>query len=181
MPPGDAAEVAFAGRSNVGKSSAINALTNRKGLARSSKTPGRTQLINFFSLDNGARLVDLPGYGYARVPERTRRRWRPLIEGYFRNRAGLRGIVLLMDVRHPLKEFDWRMLEWSRTLGHPCHILLTKADKLGYGKAKSGLMGVRRELAQQGMHPGLQLFSAATKLGRQEAETRVLAWLQERF
>lgn len=147
-------------------------------MARSSKTPGRTQLINFFELDGGGRLVDLPGYGYARAPESTRRRWRPLIEGYFHNREGLRGIILLMDVRHPLKEFDWQMLEWTEALGLPCHILLTKADKLGYGKARSALMGVRRELEGRDMHPGTQLFSATTRLGREEAEARILSWLR---
>lgn len=181
LPPDDVLEVAFAGRSNAGKSSALNALTGRRGLARISKTPGRTQMINFFELEGGGRFADLPGYGFARVPERMRRNWRSLIEGYLSKRAGLRGIILLMDVRHPLTPFDQQMLEWSGHLGLACHILLTKADKLGRGAAKSQLLKVRRELEVQGAVAGIQLFSATKAQGVEEARTQVAAWLYGRF
>ena len=128
-PPDAGYEVAFAGRSNAGKSSALNALTQRKSLARTSKTPGRTQHLVFFELDGERRLVDLPGYGYAKVPEKVRRHWGLAMETYLSGRESLRGLVLMMDVRHPLTDFDKQMLQWCQHAGMPVHILLTKADK----------------------------------------------------
>ena len=135
FPPDKGSEVAFAGRSNAGKSSALNAIAGRKSLARTSKTPGRTRLVNFFALPDGDRLVDLPGYGYARVPEAMRRHWRHLMEAYFNQRRSLAGLILVMDVRRPLTEYDRQMLAWSEGVGCLTHILLTKADKLSRGKA----------------------------------------------
>ncbi len=175
-PPDTGAEVAFAGRSNAGKSSALNALTGQKGLARTSKTPGRTQHLVFFELDGGARLVDLPGYGFARVPEHVRRDWGRAMEDYLQGRDSLRGLILLMDVRHPLTDFDTRMLEYCAHRGLPVHILLTKADKLKRGAAQNALLGVRRAVADQ---PGVsaQLFSATRLTGLDEARGVIARWL----
>jgi GTP-binding protein len=140
LPPDVGVEVAVAGRSNAGKSSAINAITHRKGLARTSKTPGATRLINFFELETDRRLVDLPGYGFAAVSGTMRQHWATLIEGYFRKRTSLRGVIVVMDIRHPLKDQDWDMLRLAQTRSVPVHLLLTKADKLGRGAraAESG-------------------------------------------
>ena len=135
-PNDDGCEIAFAGRSNAGKSSAINTLTRNKGLARTSKTPGRTQLINFFQLDEGKRLVDLPGYGYAKVPIAMKRKWDKHLAEYLQLRQSLAGLILLMDIRHPLQEFDLQMLNWAAQAGLPVHILLTKSDKLKRGPAR---------------------------------------------
>jgi GTP-binding protein len=159
-------EVAFAGRSNAGKSSAINAITGRRGLARTSKTPGRTQLINFFGLDGERRLVDLPGYGFAKVPEAMRDHWRRLMESYFRHRRSLAGLVVVMDCRRPLTDFDRQMLDWAGHAGCPVHVLLTKADKLSRGKASATLQATRRTL---GPAVGVQLFSALKGTGVEEA------------
>jgi GTP-binding protein len=180
LPRDDRPEVAFAGRSNAGKSSALNALAGRHGLARISKTPGRTRLINFFEVEGGGRLADLPGYGFARVPEKMRARWRHLIEGYLSGRRGLRGVVLLMDVRHPLTDFDRKMLDWTDHLGLQCHIALTKADKLGRGAAKRQLLKVRRELEARALKPELQLFSATAPLGVEAVRACVTAWLGQK-
>jgi GTP-binding protein len=158
-------EVAFAGRSNAGKSSAINTLVERRALARTSRTPGRTQLINFFELDPGRRLVDLPGYGYANVPDRIRREWGALMDAYFRGRASLGGLFLIMDVRRPLTPFDRQMLAWAEAAGCAVHVLLTKADKLPRGQAQKALAAVRREL---GPDTGAQLFSALKRTGAEE-------------
>jgi GTP-binding protein len=173
--PADAgAEVAFAGRSNAGKSSALNAITGRKDLARTSKTPGRTQLINFFALDEKRRLADLPGYGYAKVPEHMKRHWQELLSRYVQTRASLKCIVIVMDARHPLTAFDVQMLEWTQAQGHAVHVLLTKADKLSRGQGAATLQRVRRELGERGT---VQLFSAVSKLGVDEARKRVLELL----
>lgn len=174
-PADEGIEVAFAGRSNAGKSSAINVICEQSKLARTSKTPGRTQQINFFALDEARRLVDLPGYGFARIPEELRRAWGRLVEGYLRNRRSLAGIVLLMDVRHPLKDQDRELIHWAGTLAIPLHVLLTKSDKLSRGAAKSALLTVHRELATV---PGttVQLFSALNGTGVDEARTRLDAW-----
>jgi GTP-binding protein len=177
FPPADAPEVAFAGRSNAGKSSALNALAGRRGLARTSKAPGRTQLINFFELHGGGRLADLPGYGFAKVPERVRRNWRALIEGYLAQRPNVRGAVLLMDARHPLKEFDWQMLAWAAHIELDCHILLTKADKLGRGARHSTLLQVQKALETRAAPVSVQLFSATAPLGAAEAIARIGSWL----
>ena len=176
-PPGAPAEVAFAGRSNAGKSSALNAITDQRSLARTSKTPGRTQLIHFFELVDGGRLVDLPGYGYAKVPLKVKQEWGRMIENYLSKRDCLRGVVLMMDVRHPLTPFDEQMLDWCMQAELPCHILLTKADKLSKGAAQSTLLKVKKAL-----HPdapiSIQLFSAPKKTGVDAARELLSDWLE---
>lgn len=169
LPRDDMPELAFAGRSNAGKSSALNTLTVQNHLARVSKTPGRTQLINLFTIEGYGRFVDLPGYGYAKVPLPVRRSWGQLIGSYVEMRNNLRGIVLIMDIRHPLTDFDQQMLAWAEVSVRPCHILLTKADKLGYGAAKTQLLKVRKQLADHQQVTGVQMFSAETRLGLEEA------------
>lgn len=171
-------EIAFAGRSNAGKSSALNTLTQQKSLARTSKTPGRTQLLNFFTLNEEQRFVDLPGYGYAKVPERIKRQWHALMETYLRDRKCLYGIILVMDIRHPLTEFDWQMIEWCAYSKKPLHILLTKADKLNYGAAKNTLFKVQRELEEQDISVTLQLFSALKKTGVEDIHQLLDSWFQ---
>ena len=168
LPPDTGAEVAVAGRSNAGKSSAINAITQRKGLARTSKSPGATRLINFFELEPQRRLVDLPGYGFAKVSGDMRAHWGELLQGYFAKRESLRGSVVVMDVRHPLTDHDWSMLELASTRGLPVHVLLTKADKLGRGAAANALQLVRRQLPRNAEITA-QLFSAHAGTGVAEA------------
>jgi len=178
LPADDGAEVAFAGRSNAGKSSALNAICDQQGLARTSKTPGRTQLLNVFPVgDPAARLVDLPGYGYAKVPEAMRLHWRGVIDTYLRNRASLKGLVLVMDARHPLKEFDRHMLEFGAASGRACHCLLTKADKLSRSEGLRTLAAVRKELATFAPEATAQLFSSLAKTGLDEARLLVAGWL----
>ena len=174
-PADEGAEIAFCGRSNAGKSSAINALTDQKGLARTSKTPGRTQLINFFSLEDETKLVDLPGYGYAKVPISVKEHWHRHLDEYLRDRKSLRGMILLMDIRHPWKDFDEMMIEWSIDSGLPLHILLTKADKLKRGGQQNGLLSLRKRLPPE---ITVQVFSATKKLGIQELEKSLTDWLQ---
>ncbi|MEQ1636681.1 MAG: ribosome biogenesis GTP-binding protein YihA/YsxC [Methylococcales bacterium] len=166
-------EVAFAGRSNAGKSSAINMLTRQNALARTSKTPGRTQLLNFFELNAAQRLVDLPGYGFAKVPLAVKKDWHAMMEMYLAKRESLCGIILVMDIRHPLTDFDWQMLEWSQHRGLPVHILLTKADKLNYGQAKNTLFAVQQELTTLTAMVTLQLFSALKKAGMDEGHAAI--------
>ena len=169
-------EVAFVGRSNAGKSSALNALTNQKKLARISKTPGRTQLINLFELTEGKRLVDLPGFGFAKVPEEVKRRWQYMLDRYLRNRTCLQGLILLMDIRHPLQTFERQMVEWANHVNIPVHILLTKADKLSKNAAHNVLLQVKRELK---ILPGIlsvQLFSAQEQMGRDELVAQLDKW-----
>jgi GTP-binding protein len=171
-------EVAFAGRSNAGKSSAINVITQQKALARVSKTPGRTQLLNFFRLDDERRLVDLPGYGYAKVPEGMQTAWGAMIEGYLSRRRSLRGVFLVMDIRHPLTDFDRRMIEWCSHWDLPLHIALTKADKLSRGAALDTLHKVGGKLGSDyGGAIGLQLFSALKRIGIDEAHAVLDGWL----
>lgn len=171
-------EVAFVGRSNAGKSSAINTLTGQTRLAFVSRTPGRTQLINFFRLRCGAALVDLPGYGYAKVPEAVRRKWQGLLERYLAERPNLVGLVLIMDVRHPLKELDVRMMEWFLPSGRPIHVLLTKSDKLSRGQAAAALQTVRRALRDMPAgQVSVQLFSSLERSGVEEVERTVSGWL----
>ncbi len=180
LPDDAGAEVAFAGRSNAGKSSAINAITEQRGLARTSKTPGRTQLINYFAAGSEARrLVDLPGYGFAKVPERVKRQWSELLDGYFRERRSLRGLILMMDVRRPLTDFDGQMLDWCAAAGLPCHMLLTKADKLSRGAGMNALQQVRRSLAGSESQFSAQLFSAPNRLGVEEAREVLTRWLDD--
>jgi len=163
-------EVAFAGRSNAGKSSAINTLVNRRQFAHTSKTPGRTQLVNVFELWDGARLVDLPGYGFARVSVSVQRHWRGLMSAYFGERRSLAGLFLIVDIRRRLTDFDWQMLDLAEGIERPVHVLLTKADKLKRGKAAPELAQVRRELDGAAT---VQLFSALKRQGVAEARERL--------
>jgi GTP-binding protein len=179
LPPDEGAEVAFAGRSNAGKSSALNRLTDQKGLARASKTPGRTQLINLFELDSGRRLVDLPGYGYAEVPLAVKRRWQSTLSAYLQTRACLKGLVLLSDIRHPLKDLDMNMLVWAHEVDLPVLLLLSKADKLKTGARKAAVMEVGRRLSEE--LPGADVevvpFSATKGLGLDALKERLDLWL----
>lgn len=169
-------EVAFAGRSNAGKSSALNTLTHAR-LARTSKTPGRTQLINFFGLDEQRRLVDLPGYGYAKVPLALKEHWKQHLDAYLTERNSLVGLVLVMDIRHPLSDFDRMMLEWSDVSGLPAHILLSKADKLAFGAAKNTLLKVQTIVRKEyGNRASVQLFSAPKRQGLEEAYSVLDTW-----
>ena len=172
-------EVAFAGRSNAGKSSCINALTNQRQLARSSKTPGRTQMINFFHMGNDQqRLVDLPGYGYAAVPESMKKEWQKELEKYLVSRKSLAGLILLTDIRHPLKFFDEQMLHWAKDGDLAVHVLLTKADKLKYGASKNTLQQVKNELKKLKLPFSVQLFSAQNKQGLDELSLTLAKWLE---
>ncbi len=182
LPPVLGAEIAFAGRSNAGKSSAINALVGHTRLAHVSKTPGRTQLINIFRLKCGAALVDLPGYGYAEAPEAVRRRWPALIEHYLTQRDALIGLVLIMDARRPFTALDKQMIEWFGRTGKPIHCLLTKADKLTRQAQSQALTAARRFASAEftGVPITLQLFSSLKKTGIEEAEKRIAAWLAEK-
>ena len=177
LPPDEGTEIAFAGRSNVGKSSAINALMGRRALARISRTPGRTQQLNVFALNDVCRVVDMPGYGFAQVPAAVRRHWDALLERYLRTRRSLRGLILIMDIRHPLTGFDRQMLGWCADADMPVHVLLTKADKLGHGAAGNALLAVRRALAREFPHAGVQLFSARSRAGVEEAREVLLGML----
>ncbi len=164
--PDTGAEVAVAGRSNAGKSSAINVIVNRRQFARTSKTPGRTRLVNFFELRDNERLVDLPGYGFAKVAESMQRHWRELLEHYFETRKSLRGLLLVVDIRRQLKDFDRQMLAFAASVNLPVHVLLTKSDKLKRGQAATALLQVRKELGDSAT---VQLFSALNKRGYEEA------------
>ncbi|HUB91770.1 MAG TPA: ribosome biogenesis GTP-binding protein YihA/YsxC [Dyella sp.] len=186
LPADEGAEVAFAGRSNAGKSSALNALTGQKGLARTSKTPGRTQQMVAFSLPSvlrgetsqaaAARLIDLPGYGYAKVPEALREHWRHEIDRYLHERRSLRGVVLIVDIRHPLKEFDRMMLDFCVGTLLPCHVLLTKADKLSRNQAAQALTALRKDIGANAAVT-MQVFSAPDGTGVEEARSAVMSLL----
>ncbi|EIJ41466.1 ribosome biogenesis GTP-binding protein YsxC/EngB [Beggiatoa alba B18LD] len=180
LPSDTGREVAFAGRSNAGKSSAINAITQQKALARTSKTPGRTQQIMFFQLDEKRRLVDLPGYGYAKVSITIKQHWQNTLERYLQTRGSLNGLILLMDIRHPLTDFDKNMLLWCQHSAMPVHILLTKADKLSFGAAKSSLLQVKNQLSAfktDSTDISVQLFSAHKATGVDEARAVLDLWL----
>jgi len=175
--PSDAGiEVAFAGRSNAGKSSAINTITDQKSLARISKTPGRTQMINFFALDDERALVDLPGYGYAKVPEQMKIRWQQTLGKYLETRKSLRGLMLMMDIRHPLKEFDLQMVSWANNAKLDVHILLTKSDKLKNGAAMATLHKVNSELEKRELTATVQLFSSLKRTGKETAIAKLDEW-----
>ena len=180
LPADGGLEVAFAGRSNAGKSSALNALTRQNALARVSKTPGRTQQLVFFEVQPQRYLVDLPGYGYAKVPMEMKAHWQGFIDRYFRQREALRGLVVVMDIRHPLKDYDRQMLEYAVARGQPAHALLTKADTLGRGQQAQALQAVRKELqatfGDAGI--GVQTFSSESKQGVDEARAVVAGWLE---
>ena len=178
FPDLEGIEIAFAGRSNAGKSSAINTLCEITNLARTSKTPGRTQLINFFTLDDQRRLVDLPGYGYAKVPEKVRKDWQKLMESYLSERPHLHGLVIIMDIRHPMKDQDLQMLEWCQHFNIPAHILLTKADKLKRGPAMQSLTNVKKILNSEGLDASAQIFSALKSTGIKELQTKLNEWYQ---
>lgn len=182
LPQAGGAEIAFAGRSNAGKSSAINTLAGHTRLAYVSKTPGRTQLINLFRLKNGAALVDLPGYGYAEVPLEVRRKWQELLEYYLTERAALIGLVLIMDARRPLTELDRQMIGWFAGTGKPIHCLLTKSDKLTRQEQAKTLAAARRTAGADfpGVPISFQLFSSLKKTGMDEAETVIDGWLEEK-
>ena len=176
LPKDSSAEVAFAGRSNAGKSTALNALCHQTGLARTSKTPGRTQQLVYFLISEGRYLVDLPGYGYAKVPEAIRAHWKAFINRYFEIREPLAGLVIVMDVRHPLREYDLQMLDYAFKRHLPVHCLLTKSDKIGRGEQTRTLAAVKKELAGRA---SVQLFSGSAKLGVDEARAVVAGWLQQ--
>lgn len=171
-------EVAFAGRSNAGKSSCINALARQKQLARASKTPGRTQLINFFALDEERRLVDLPGYGYAKVSHTMKEEWQRHLGEYLQGRFSLRGLILLMDIRHPLTDFDRNMLTWAAQRQLPVHCVLTKADKLNRGPALNVLQAVKKDLKDLGYDCTAQLFSALKLDGLDALGDKLGEWLE---
>ncbi len=177
LPDDVGAEVAFLGRSNSGKSSALNALTQQKRLARTSKTPGRTQLINYFTLDDDRRLVDLPGYGYAKVPVKTKQMWEQLIDDYLRSRESLKGLVLIMDCRHPWQHFDQQILDWAGFANLPVHILLTKSDKLKFGAKRAVLNEISNKIKALAGDITVQLFSATRNEGIDELCDRLDTWL----
>lgn len=177
LPPPAGIEIAFAGRSNAGKSSALNTLANHNRLAYVSKQPGRTQLINFFALGNDRFLVDLPGYGYAKVPQAMREHWQLTLSAYLSQRSTLQGLVLVMDCRHPLTPLDRQMLDWFCPSGKPVHVLLTKSDKLSRNAANQTLLAVRKELDATWGNCSVQLFSSLKKQGVEEAESIIGRWL----
>ena len=176
LPSDRGREVAFAGRSNAGKSSAINTLTGRRGLARTSRTPGRTRLINFFEIDEGRRLVDLPGYGYAKVPRAMSREWGVLVSRYLESRQSLAGVVVLMDIRHALTELDETLLEWCRAVDLPVLAVLTKADKLARGRRAAALSDVRGRLAGYGDDARALMFSSTKRIGHRELAESLDGW-----
>lgn len=179
FPEDTGAEVAFCGRSNAGKSSTINAICRQKNLARTSKTPGRTQLINFFKLDGDTRLIDLPGYGYAKAPAHIQHQWQSLMESYLVHRHALCGLILLMDIRHPLTEIDWTMIRWSKHYKLALHILLTKADKVSRNAMAKSLTRVTSEMEQHGFHAGTQIFSATQRIGIAQVQEKISAWVSQ--
>jgi GTP-binding protein len=172
-------EVAFVGRSNAGKSSAINTLANHVRLAYTSKTPGRTQHLNYFDLGENRFLVDLPGYGYAKVPPDVKAHWEGLLSEYLQTRDALCGLVVIMDVRHPLTELDEQMLSWFALTGKPVHVLLTKSDKLSRQQATMTLNRVKLHLAEHFPFCTVQLFSSLKKLGADEAEAVIAGWFEQ--
>jgi GTP-binding protein len=176
LPEDSGCEVAFAGRSNAGKSSALNCLTTIKNLARTSKTPGRTQLINLFSLDEQRRLVDLPGYGYAEVPLQVKMNWQKNLAHYLEVRRCLAGLVVLMDIRHPLKELDQTMVSWALDRSLPVHLLLTKADKISKSEVKSAVLKVRQFYELAGDLLTVQPFSVPKKEGLNELILKLNQW-----
>jgi GTP-binding protein len=178
LPPDGGFEVAFAGRSNAGKSSALNAICQQNALAKVSKTPGRTQQLVFFEVEPERCLVDLPGYGYAKVPKDLQAHWQSFIDSYFRTREALKGLVVVMDIRHPLKDYDRQMLAYAVERGLPAHAILTKADKFGRGQQTQSLMAVRRELqSAYGDTVSVQTFSGESKQGVDEARAVIEGWL----
>lgn len=175
--PEGGVEVAFAGRSNAGKSSTLNRLCEQKSLARTSRTPGRTQLVNLFSWGEQARLADLPGYGFAKAPEAVRRQWAGLVQGYFEQHRPLKGVVVIMDARRPLTVLDRQMVEWASAGGLPVLCLLNKADKLSRGAGMNALQQTRKELKSMGANVEAELFSAQSGLNLAVVRKRIQGWL----
>lgn len=178
LPADEGVEIAFAGRSNAGKSSALNTLTQQKNLARTSKTPGRTQLINVFEVAPGQRLIDLPGYGFAKVPLAVKEKWQRALSEYLQKRQSLRGIVVLMDIRHPFRDLDQELLAWATDCGLQVLVLLTKADKLKPGQRKTTLLQAREAVMVFGSEVQVEVFSSLTKLGLDRLEQIISGWLQ---
>ena len=176
--PHNGYEVAFAGRSNAGKSSAINTLCDNKGLARTSKIPGRTRLVNFFELDEERRLVDLPGYGFAKVPLAIKNEWEKLMTLYLSEQQALNGLVVIMDIRHPLNDYDWQMLNWCHHYQLPAHVLLTKADKIKRGAQQNCKLQTQKQLKDAGITASVQTFSALKKTGLDELVIKLNDWLE---
>ncbi|GAB2926470.1 ribosome biogenesis GTP-binding protein YihA/YsxC [Hafnia psychrotolerans] len=179
LPSDEGIEVAFAGRSNAGKSSALNTLTQQKSLARISKTPGRTQLINLFEVEPGIRLVDLPGYGYAQVPEEMKRKWQRALGEYLQMRNSLKGLVVLMDIRHPLKDLDRQMISWAVAVGTPVMLLLTKSDKLSSGARQAQIKMVRETVKEFMGDIQVESFSSLKKLGVDKLTDKLNTWFSE--
>jgi len=177
LPEDSGIEVAFAGRSNAGKSSALNTLTNQRGLARVSKTPGRTQLINIFEVAENKRLVDLPGYGFAKVPLEMKKKWQKALGEYLEKRECLQGLVVLMDIRHPLKDLDRDLIEWAADSDLSVLVLLTKSDKLSQGKASAEVLSVKKKLASLNADIKVQAFSSLKKTGTEQANKVICDWL----
>lgn len=176
LPIDTGVEVAFAGRSNAGKSSALNTLTNQKSLARTSKTPGRTQLINLFEIEENCRLVDLPGYGYAQVPEAIKRKWQKSLGEYLQKRESLKGLIVLMDIRHPLKDLDQQMIEWAVSVNIPVMLLLTKADKLASGAQKKQVNMVKEAILPFQGDITVAPFSSPKKIGLESLKQKLNEW-----
>ncbi len=179
LPEDSGIEVAFAGRSNAGKSSALNTLTNQKSLARTSKTPGRTQLINVFEIGNNKRLIDLPGYGFAKVPLEMKKKWQKALGEYLEKRESLKGLVVLMDIRHPLKDLDMDLIQWAADSELPVLALLTKCDKLSQGKRSTEVLKVKKVLAPLNADIKVQAFSSLKRTGSEQANTIICDWFSE--
>lgn len=179
LPSDNGIEIAFAGRSNAGKSSALNTLTNQKNLARTSKTPGRTQLINLFEVEPGIRLVDLPGYGFAQVPEELKRKWQRALGEYLQKRDSLKGLVVLMDIRHPMKDLDQQMVQWAVDVGTPVLVLLTKSDKLASGARKAQLKLVRDMAQSFTGDVQVETFSSLKKQGIDQLQLKLDTWFSQ--
>lgn len=179
LPEETGLEVVFAGRSNSGKSSTLNCLCEQKGLARVSKTPGRTQLINFFDLPDGNRLVDLPGYGYAKVPEKIKKEWQQFIESYMTERTTLAGLVIIMDIRHPMRDYDHIMLSWAEARQLPTHIILNKSDKLKHGIVTRTVLETRKALKEYDLPTSVQAFSSLKKIGVSDLANQLSTWFSE--
>lgn len=175
LPDDNVTEVAFAGRSNVGKSSVLNTITHRRALARTSKSPGRTRELNYFAYDESTYIVDLPGYGYAKVDEAMRNAWANLLERYLRERTSLRGVFLIIDIRHPIGKFDQQMLDYCQSCNLPMHILVNKADKLSRNGVNKAISSIKRELANY--DASIQAFSALRGIGLDEARQKLGEWL----
>lgn len=179
LPADSGIEVAFAGRSNAGKSSALNTLTNQRSLARTSKTPGRTQLINIFEIAENKRLVDLPGYGFAKVPMEMKKKWQKALGEYLEKRECLKGLVVLMDIRHPLKDLDMDLITWAAEGDLPVLALLTKSDKLSQGKVSAQVLAVKKKLAELNADIKVQAFSSLKRTGSAQADAVICEWFQD--